>query len=233
MIIKYEETLVGCFDIYAYSAFIKSRSMDGCIPIIRGLFEEIERDAGSFDRNIRVNHWIFSDTIIVTPDLDSRPLDPNSIDFFLLVCAGFMYRGIQNGLPLRGAIGGGYFYKDAEILLSSALVDAYKFEKAQNWFGTVITPSALVIIQKYVRDFGNAGNSPNSHWFIRKDTIPWKEDKIEKLSINNLEQFYYIVPPHIYTEWTTHLPQYLKDNPKGQEFIRNSHRIYKMSNSEV
>lgn len=226
MIIKYEETLVGCFDIYAYSAFIKSRTMDDCIPIIRGLFEKIARDAGSSDRNIRVKHWIFSDTIIVTPDLDRHILDHNSIDFFLLVCAGFMYRGIQSGLPLRGAIGGGYFYQDDEMLLSSALVDAYKFEKAQNWFGTVITPSAFVIIQKYVPEFGFNENPTNAYRFIKKGAIPWKEDKIKELSINKLEHFYYIVPPYIYTEWTTYLPQYLKEDSRGQKLIRNSYRIY-------
>lgn len=227
MIIKHEETLVGCFDIYAYSDFIKKRSMEECISTVQRLFKEIDRDANSFYKKIKVNHWIFSDTVIVTPDLNSHILDRNSIDFFLLVCAGFMYRGIQNGLPLRGAIGGGYFYKDAEILLSSALVDAHKFEKAQNWFGTVITPSALIIIQKYASEFGNAGNTPNAYQFIKKGDIPWKEDKIKELSINNLERFYYIVSQRINTEWTTHLPQYLKDNPKGQEFIRNSHRIYR------
>lgn len=225
------KTLVGCFDIYAYSGFIKKYPMDECLSKVQKLFIKIRKDAGSFDRSIRVKHWIFSDTIIVTPDLDSYPLDPHSIDFFLLICAVLIYRGITNELPFRGAIGGGYFYKNDEIILSSALVDAHEFEQAQKWFGTVITPAAVDIIRTFIPEFGKVGNLPNSHRHLRIGTIPWKKDKSNNLSINVLEDFFYIVPPQIVSrDWTEYLPTYL-DYSKCEELINNSHRIYRKSDN--
>jgi hypothetical protein len=194
----------------------------------------IGKDARSFVSNNRVKHWIFSDSIIVIPDIDSRPLDLYSIDFFLSICASLMYRGITNRLPLRGAIGGGYFYKDDKILVSSALVDAHKYEQAQKWFGTVITPSALGIIHKFVPEssFGKPEGSPNAHRYIRKGVIPWKKekkDKSENLSINDQEDFFYIIPPQMFPrDWTTYLPSYLDNSQETQKLIANSHRIYRV-----
>ncbi len=242
-IIKIHKTLVGFFDIYAYSKFIGTRTMDECISRIEKLFNVIEKDAGSYSLNLKVRKWILSDSIIVTPDLTDLPenrLTIDSIDFFLMICAILLYRGIKNELPLRGAIGGGFFYKKGEVMASSALVNAHDFEVAQGWFGATITPDACDIInevdQTFLYEFDRVDNRFNSHRFLRRGNIPWKEKKdlspkMEKeLSIKNAGDYFYIIPPQSFEkDWTEYLPTYLdKSNEKLKKMIEESHRIYRV-----
>jgi len=225
--IRYDETLVGYFDIYGYSSFVKS-PLDECLSKIDKLIAKVQQDGKAQILDWRLKHWLLSDSIIITPDLDSHPLDEYSIDFFIGICSVLLHRGISTGFPLRGAIGGGYIYKSDEVLLSSALVDAHDYEQVQKWWGAVITPSALRIIHKYVpaSAFGQPEGSPNAYPNIRKGIVPWKEDKA--LDIKKQEAYYYIVPPQradTNTDWTTYLPDYL-DLDKAQAMIKNSRCLY-------
>lgn len=228
--INFTETLVGYFDIYGYSSFIKG-GLNECLPIVSKLFERVSNDAQAHLLDWRLKHWVFSDSIILVPDLDSHKLDSTSIDFFIGACAGLLYRCISNGLPLRGAIGGGYFYKNADILLSNALVDAHKYEQAQKWWGTVITPSALCLIHNYVPEstFGTSKGSLNSFRYIRNGVIPWKEDEHmpKKICINKQSDFFYLISAIQSEKWTASLPKYLDlDSEKMKDMIKESHRIY-------
>ncbi len=71
-----------------------------------------------------------------------------TIKWFLATCSMIMRLSMMSHFPLRGAIGGGDFYKDGEIIVSSALVDAHDHEIKQDWLGAVLTPSALKLIEK-------------------------------------------------------------------------------------
>lgn len=223
ILVYIKETLVAFFDIYAYSAFIEKNPMDKCILEVGGLFKKIKKDAYSFHQDIKLKHWILSDSIIVTPDISSYPLKRESIDLFLMISSALMYRGMRNGFPLRGAIGGGGFYKDGEIIVSSALVDACKYEKKQNWFGTVITPNAMNIINKYDPGFTSEFDKvDNLRKYVRKGVIPWKEKTLELP-----KELFYIISHKLFTkDWTEYLPDYLRSKKK-LEIIENSHCIYK------
>ncbi len=59
-----DKTLVGYFDIYAYSSFIEKYPLDECLSKVRNLFKPVVMDMGSFFIDIRVKHWIFSDSIM-------------------------------------------------------------------------------------------------------------------------------------------------------------------------
>jgi hypothetical protein len=67
------EALVGFFDIYAYSAFIEKHPREKCISEIGEFFNTVVRDAGSFFLDIKLKHWILSDSLIITLDTDSYP----------------------------------------------------------------------------------------------------------------------------------------------------------------
>jgi hypothetical protein len=126
---------------------------------------------------------------------------------------------MSNNSPLRGAIGGGDFYKDGEIMVSTALVDAATYEKKQNWLGAVLTPKAEEMISK-AREYdistkGETRIDYNSDTFkkhVRKGAIPWKD------SAGLPEEAYYIKPPMAYPGWANNfLPTYFERGDKVSE----------------
>jgi hypothetical protein len=135
---------------------------------------------------------------------------------------------IKMGLPLRGAIGGGYFYKDGELMVSSGLVDAARYEKEQNWLGAVLTPKASQLVQKAkeleIRREGKTNidfSSDRFNSFIKYGVIPWK-DKNEQY-IEKPHEAFYIKPGLADNQWASrYLPSYFDDQSK----IENSHCLY-------
>lgn len=228
--IKSEKTLVGFFDVHAYSSFIREHSFDDAILKAQKLFPKLEKDLESFSCDLRLKHIIFSDSIIVTPDLTNHELDSSFIGFFLGFCAILLFRCIENNLPLRGAIGGGEFYWDDRIILGKALIDAVEFEKEQEWFGAVIAPSALDVIQPLIS--GDLNDIQFYGQFVKKGGIPWKKEKEENSRIDKNIDYFYIVLSYIINtlpkDWTEYLPKYL-DPGRCAEKIKNSHCIYSKS----
>lgn len=227
MIIDHDkETIVAFFDIYGFSAFIEKNSTEHCILELEKFLETVRRDANSKlavgdGEDIKFKIEIFSDSIIFKLDTF---LDESSIDFFLLVCSLLMFRGIKNGFPLRGAIGGGSFYKKDDVLISSALMDAVKFEKAQDWFGTAITPKALKIIKDKYPIFASEVIE-----VVKYGAIPWK-DEVESERPDFLcksEDFFYIICPYgtFDEKCDKNLLKHLNEN-KVKKIFKNSKRVY-------
>jgi hypothetical protein len=139
----------------------------------------------------------------------------------------------EYNIPLRGAVGGGYFYKDGEIIVSSALVDAARYEKEQDWLGAVLTPNALELIEKakklqnpYPIDF----SSVRFNSYVRYGKIPWKPAE-KQPDLPRPEETYYIKPfkmPY-YKAQGDNWPTWAKENLPGfnsPEKIENSHCLY-------
>jgi hypothetical protein len=144
-----------------------------------------------------------------------------------------MRTSMRNGFPLRGAIGGGDFYKDGEIMVSSGLIDAVKYEKEQDWFGAVLTPKALQVIegakQYEITHKGLTNIDFSSSDFIscvRYGVIPWKPTSKYAKEAGS-RQMYYIKPYMADIDdknWEkNYLPQYFKDISSK---IKNSHCLY-------
>lgn len=215
--INADRILLAFFDIQAYSSFIDNNSKNDCLTKAENLFKYIKKDVGdSHILDIRLRHWIFSDSIIMIPDIETRSLDIAVIDFLIAMCSVLMFRGIRAGLPLRGAIGTGYFYKNDDIIVSSALVDAAAYEKEQNWLGAVITPSALSLINEIHPGFENEYKSLlNFGRFLDNDKIPWTESKHKHgPEILKPEYSFYIKPAISLTNWREYLPAYFKIDSK-------------------
>ncbi len=209
-----DKVLLAFFDIHAYSDFIRNNTKAACLEKAENLFKDIKNDVGdSHVLDIGLKHWIFSDSIIMISDVESRALDIAAIDFLITMSSVLMFRGIRAGLPLRGAIGTGYFYKNDDIIISSALVDAATYEKEQNWYGAVVTPTALTLINEICPGFESEYKTLlNFDRFLDKGKIPWKDSKHGK-TIPKPEHSFYVKPARSIAKWREYLPDYIeKDN---------------------
>lgn len=235
ILVYYQNTIVGFFDIQAYSAFIKHTGMVEAVKKITHCFKGIIGTATTNAFAVKLDQWILSDSIIIVIDTNRHPLFSGSLMVFLQTCSMIMQTSMTNGFPLRGAIGGGDFYKDGEIMVSSALVDAATYEKQQDWLGAVLTPNALEMIEKAKKyeimregktkiDF----SSNDINFCVRYGVIPWKP-KCINANKEDSREMYYIKPymadigDEAKKNWASiFLPPYF-DAPLK---IKNSHCLY-------
>lgn len=226
--IYYQDTLVGFFDIHAYSAFIEKNSTDEAIKKLNGLFSKTSRAADTDILAVKLDHWILSDSIILVVDTNRHPLFAGAIECFLGTCSVIMRDAMIHGFPLRGAIGGGDFYKDGEIMVSSGLVDAAQYEKTQNWLGAILTPRALQLVEKANKLENDLKGKSNIDFssdrfipFVRYGVIPWKD---ENQNLEKPNETYYIKPFKMADKnWASkYLPCYFNKQSK----IANSNRLY-------
>ena len=86
---------------------------------------------------------VFSDSIVLTAKGDS----PESLIAVAGACSRLLSHLLDEGIPLRGAIAFGDFFRsrvaESVFVAGRAVIDAYQFEQAQNWVGVMIAPSAL------------------------------------------------------------------------------------------
>ena len=226
-------TLVGFFDIQGYSAFIEETEPDEAIMRIDQLFLRLRNSASANLGALRIDPWILSDSIVVVLDTNRSPLYGDTLLWFLATCSSIMSESLKEGFPLRGAIGGGYFYKDGELMISSGLADAASYERKQNWLGAVLTPNAIQIIEDAKKHNSNPkvkmkidlGSSAfNLH--IKYGKIPWKEKKcgrIRRKESPDPEMYYlkpYVMAPD--KNWAEYLPSYFHDPQK----VANSDPLY-------
>jgi hypothetical protein len=192
-IISFNDTLVALFDIQAYSEFIEGNSLSECISKMKKLLPQVTIAAKTDINGIKTISWVFSDTVIFTIDTNIRPLNRGSLRILFAACSVVMDRGMHNKLPLRGAIGGGNFYKEDQILISTALSDAAKYEKYQEWLGIILTPNALSLIKKYDPNFENEfSTDENLRTFVKYGPIPWKEKLPKEIVLP--KEYYYLKP---------------------------------------
>lgn len=110
--VYYQDTLVGFFDIQAYSNYINTtktnRAIRKTIDFINNVICSTRTDIYA----VKIDHWILSDSFILVVDTNRHPLFAGSLEVFLGTCSMLMREAVREGFPIRGAIGGGYFYKD-------------------------------------------------------------------------------------------------------------------------
>lgn len=226
VIVYYQNTLVAFFDIIGYSTFLETATeFQTCIHRLEPFIQSCGT-SGTDCMALKLDHWILSDSVIVVVDTNRSPLFLQSLQIFFGTCSQIMANSMKLGFPLRGAVGGGDFYKDAELMVSSGLVDAAKYEKEQEWLGAVITPKALRMIEIAKKDAPvdmpiDLTSSFTRH--IAFGPIPWKSSGRD---IDKPEQTYFIKPRMADPDWSSkYLPDYFNDDNK----VANSHRLYSHS----
>jgi hypothetical protein len=227
ILVYYQDTLIGFFDIQAYSHYIKQTNIEEAIRRIGDFISGVCSAADIDTLAAKIDHWILSDSVIIVVDTNRHPLYAVSIEVFLETCSMIMRDAITAGFPMRGAVGGGNFYKDGEMMVISALVDAALYEKEQDWLGAVLTPMALKLVEKAkAYDVGIIKtkidlSSDQFKPYIRYGTIPWKQNG---RPMEKPHETYYIKPFNMADkDWAgKYLPQYFDDKPK----IENSYCLY-------
>ncbi len=230
-LVFYQETLAAFFDIQAYSAFIDRTDFKEAVWKINDLLSSVKTTSRTDFGPIKFDSWILSDSIILVIDTNRCPLHSGSINLFFFTCATIMYQAMSKGFPLRGAIGGGDFYKDGGMMVSSALVDAARYEKEQNWFGAVLTPNAHALVEKTMK-FKTTFNGKTDIDFtwdyfkasLRYGVIPWKKSGS---SLMKHHECYYIKPYQPFqaanSQWASRLPDYFEDR---DDKIKKSEHLY-------
>ncbi len=228
IIVYFQDTLVGFFDIIGYSSFIKeSPTIEECVKRVSRFFEILPTGKQGM-ASIGTGLWILSDSIIITIDTNRSNLYDGSLITFLSTCSLILSHAMKAKLPLRGAIGGGDFYKDGDVMVSSALIDAASYEKEQEWLGAVLTPKALHVIEKAKdyekKRFGQTNidlTSGKYSSYIRYGEIAWKE---ESSRLTRPRETYYIKPHAMAeVEWAErYLPSYFNAPLK----VSKSHCLY-------
>lgn len=231
VIIYYQDTLVGFFDIIGYSSFIEKTPIEEAIRKMSSFFKDTGITARADILAVKLDHWILSDTVIIVVDTNRHSLFSGSLEVFLGTCSMIMGDGMRKRFPLRGAVGGGDFYKDGEVMVSSAVVDAAKYEREQEWLGAILTPKALQLIEKAKEfEIGLEGetridfSSDRFKPFVRYGTIPWKRGEDHLITKTKPDETYYIKPFGMAEEdWdVNYLPDFFNDRAK----IDNSHCLY-------
>lgn len=218
----FKETLVGFFDIMGYSSYLSSESeFDSAVRKQTELVAHIKNLLTTDFLGIRIFPWALSDSIIIVIDTSSSPLNRGSLNLFFFLCAALMdaLLGFLN-TPIRGAIGGGHFFKSEEVLVSTALVDAANFEKEQEWLGAVITPKAKALLEKFEPEYFK---SPSEEYgkYVQTGLVPFK---------NGFEEALYVNPTKVYTKgrFLEHIPIWFDKNKK-RTMLENSKFLYEES----
>jgi hypothetical protein len=91
-----------------------------------------------------IDFVVFSDSIVLTAKGD----DEASFLALAEACSRLLYDLLEKDIPLRGAIAFGDFVRRGDIAKSifiagRALIEAYRFEQAQNWIGIMLAPSVI------------------------------------------------------------------------------------------
>jgi hypothetical protein len=90
-----------------------------------------------------MDYVVFSDSIILTTRDDSD----KSLQSLLLRCSSFFGVMLDNEIALRGAIAHGPYISSTtptgRFVAGRAIIDAYNFERFQDWVGIMLAPSVL------------------------------------------------------------------------------------------
>lgn len=175
---------------------------------------------------------------------DGWKYHPIPYDNFLDVCNDLMCRGLEVGLPLRGAIavGDAALIPDRTIFLGQPIVEAARLENGQRFIGTSFCKSAMAqaIPERYALCFENGiKESHRAQWGGAVLDWPrhWRKSRRSDLrcaieALNGDPQFasYY----ENTLEFVTHSEQFAGSFESPEETsIRSTYAQFSWSNSEL
>ncbi len=187
-------SFVAMLDILGFKNLLKQKGIDSIHQLMRDLFRSA-RMATNRDHNamingvtyrypaVRLNYFIFSDTILVWKDYKDTTGKEEEIigrcESFREFNHGisiFLEIALLKKIPLRGGIAFGktIIKIDEEgqnhEIIGQPIVDSYLVGEAQNWVGIAFHSSCLPFIKH--------GCDPT----VKNFTIPYKEEKLKEIS---------------------------------------------------
>ena len=245
---------IGMFDILGFKLLRNSKGTDGLhqllmrtiVPAIQfsvagkiKLSDDQRSFIADFDGSSCVKYQIFSDTVIlVTPDDSFESFFDISNSAFMLLKFGFS--GAKT--PYRGAIGWGDLINDPQhnILIGSAIEDAYAGECLQAWSGAMLTDSCRDFCEQnnYIKKFKDSYIKFSDECLDEKNKKSLIEDSfrlvsysvpIKTKSTDGSSQYNYSEQRTIAIDWTIKMYEgaseksfYPSDNEHVNKIIENT-----------
>lgn len=135
------EGYVAFLDVLGFSALIEGADGKKRLGKYLGAVQTILNRLDSGPLKVVVS----SDSLVVTtPDSKTE-----SFEKIVAACAEMFGGFLHERIPIRGAIAHGAFERDESpkgsgvVVAGPAVIDAYRFERKQDWIGIMIAPSAV------------------------------------------------------------------------------------------
>jgi len=134
---------IALLDILGFSDLI---ARDTQSEELQRYFDAIE--VASAKGTAEVEYVLFSDTIVMSTPSDTE----DALLSLVRACSQAMHYLLKEGLPVRGAISHGAYFRSQSpkglLIAGPAFLDAYRFEKAQDWVGIAVATSVLRFLPK-------------------------------------------------------------------------------------
>jgi hypothetical protein len=127
-------------DVLGFSNLV---SGEGAATRLAAYRDGLQTALGAATVGVNVEYVVFSDSIVITTPDDSD----QSLQTLIRRCSNLLGLMLERDIALRGAIACGSYERTAVggsvFIAGTAILDAYRFETAQDWVGIMLTPSVL------------------------------------------------------------------------------------------
>lgn len=173
----YKNTYVAFIDILGYKSIMDKSGLDAPDDIYKTLFHSLA-ELKSSKKNIKVT--VFSDSIIVEGD-DDHPTTFWSMVNDLMI---FQFRLLEKKILVRGGLSFGNHFSREGVVVSPALVEAYKLEQEAKSPRIIVSPAAFINSHKDILKDENSQYIvlDNLKVLIRPELIKQDNDGLYALS---------------------------------------------------
>lgn len=158
---------IALLDVLGFSELIARESRG---PELERYFDAIDQATNKIGD---VQYVLFSDTIVISTPSRSHE------DLLQIVRASSyaMHYLLKEGLPVRGAVSYGTYYRSRSdkgvVIAGPAFIEAYHFEKSQNWVGITLAPSVLREVPDLGKKCGFPVTVPPERGLVFEDSLSW------------------------------------------------------------
>lgn len=147
---KYTDAILGIVDILGFSQFVKIKNDDSTAPkkIIEIINDSIFINKLGLPENIK--YKMLSDTFIVYSD----EITVDNVYYVIYALENFRIQLLENGFLCRGALVRNKNYINNDIIVSEALIDAYRIESNIAKYPRIIVDMDIIKIIKPQMDSG-------------------------------------------------------------------------------
>lgn len=169
--------IVGFFDILGYQNIIDNNEIEKTINIISDIIVRLPAKVRTIqakvlskwsgkienqkiaefilENNELIESVIISDSILITLPVDEDRYKEGSVYYwliFLMYSCMLLEESFNNGLPLRGAIDYGQYYKKEQCLAGKTIINGYRFSNQLEFSGCALCKDAYGQI-KALKDY--------------------------------------------------------------------------------
>jgi hypothetical protein len=127
---------VALLDVLGFSSIVSGEGEER----LRAYLDCLENALGA---DPPLDYVVFSDSIVLTSGNDSDV----GLQSLIQGCSKALGLMLEKDIPLRGAIAHGPYFRSTTpagvFIAGRAIIDAYRFETAQDWVGIMLAPSAV------------------------------------------------------------------------------------------